>query len=90
MPHPEDLVDPLMGGTDGNPLFDGLAARWRLAERMTRHRDVTSRLARASASRAEEYARVLDIMGRTPTSPNSACSASCGRSTARTNPPGSG
>lgn len=26
MPHPEDLVDPLMGGTDGAPLFSGLAA----------------------------------------------------------------
>ena len=26
MPHPEDLVDALMGGTDGKPLFDGLAA----------------------------------------------------------------
>ena len=25
MPHPEDLVNPLMGGTDGKPLFDGLA-----------------------------------------------------------------
>ena len=25
MPHPEDLVDPLMGGTDGKPLFDSLA-----------------------------------------------------------------
>ena len=25
MPHPEDLVDPLMGGTDGLPLFQGLA-----------------------------------------------------------------
>ncbi|HET6182952.1 MAG TPA: phosphoribosylformylglycinamidine synthase subunit PurQ [Acetobacteraceae bacterium] len=25
MPHPEDLVDPLMGGTDGKPLFEGLA-----------------------------------------------------------------
>jgi phosphoribosylformylglycinamidine synthase len=24
MPHPEDLVDPLMGGTDGKPLFHGL------------------------------------------------------------------
>ena len=24
MPHPEDLVDPLMGGTDGGPLFAGL------------------------------------------------------------------
>jgi len=24
MPHPEDLVDPLLGGTDGKPLFDGL------------------------------------------------------------------
>ncbi len=24
MPHPEDLVDPLMGGTDGRPLFNGL------------------------------------------------------------------
>jgi len=24
MPHPEDLVDPLMGGTDGKPLFDGM------------------------------------------------------------------
>ena len=29
MPHPEDLVDPLMGGTDGKPLFDGLAAALR-------------------------------------------------------------
>jgi phosphoribosylformylglycinamidine synthase len=26
MPHAEDLVDPLMGGTDGKPLFDALAA----------------------------------------------------------------
>ncbi len=26
MPHPEDLVDPLIGGTDGKPLFDGLAS----------------------------------------------------------------
>ncbi|MDD2795253.1 phosphoribosylformylglycinamidine synthase subunit PurQ [Acidocella sp.] len=26
MPHPEDLVDPLMGGTDGKPFFDSLAA----------------------------------------------------------------
>ncbi len=25
MPHPEDLVDPLMGGADGAPLFAGLA-----------------------------------------------------------------
>jgi len=25
MPHPEDLVDPLMGGTDGLPLFQGVA-----------------------------------------------------------------
>ena len=25
MPHPENLVDPLMGGIDGRPLFDGLA-----------------------------------------------------------------
>ncbi len=25
MPHPEDLVDPLTGGIDGRPLFDGLA-----------------------------------------------------------------
>lgn len=24
MPHPEDLVDPLMGGTDGLPLFQGI------------------------------------------------------------------
>jgi phosphoribosylformylglycinamidine synthase len=24
MPHPEDLVDPLMGGTDGLPMFTGL------------------------------------------------------------------
>ena len=26
MPHPEDLVDPLMGGEDGLPLFESLAA----------------------------------------------------------------
>ena len=26
MPHLENLVDPLMGGTDGKPLFDALAA----------------------------------------------------------------
>ena len=26
MPHPEDLVDPLMGGADGRALFDALAA----------------------------------------------------------------
>jgi phosphoribosylformylglycinamidine synthase len=24
MPHPEDLVDKLLGGEDGKPLFDGL------------------------------------------------------------------
>jgi phosphoribosylformylglycinamidine synthase I len=26
MPHPENLVDPLMGGEDGKPLFDSLAS----------------------------------------------------------------
>jgi phosphoribosylformylglycinamidine synthase len=26
MPHPEDLVDPLMGGIDGKPMFDSIAA----------------------------------------------------------------
>ena len=26
MPHPEDLVDPLMGGIDGRPLFEALTA----------------------------------------------------------------
>jgi phosphoribosylformylglycinamidine synthase len=26
MPHPEDLVDPLMGSTDGKLLFDSIAA----------------------------------------------------------------
>jgi phosphoribosylformylglycinamidine synthase subunit PurQ / glutaminase len=26
MPHPEDLVDPLIGGIDGKPLFDALVA----------------------------------------------------------------
>ena len=25
MPHPEDLVDPMIGGEDGRPLFDGMA-----------------------------------------------------------------
>ena len=25
MPHPEDATDPLLGGTDGQGLFDGLA-----------------------------------------------------------------
>ncbi|MFQ5939993.1 MAG: phosphoribosylformylglycinamidine synthase subunit PurQ, partial [Alphaproteobacteria bacterium] len=24
MPHPERLVDPALGGTDGRPMFDGL------------------------------------------------------------------
>jgi phosphoribosylformylglycinamidine (FGAM) synthase-like amidotransferase family enzyme len=24
MPHPEDATDPLLGGTDGRALFDGL------------------------------------------------------------------
>jgi phosphoribosylformylglycinamidine synthase len=24
MPHPEDLVDPLMGGTDGLPMFTSI------------------------------------------------------------------
>jgi phosphoribosylformylglycinamidine synthase len=27
MPHPEDLIDPLVGGTDGRALFESLAAR---------------------------------------------------------------
>ena len=57
MPHPEDLVDPLMGGTDGKPLFDALAAM----------RDVNQELAREFGLSADEYARVLEIMGRTPT-----------------------
>ena len=26
MPHPENLIDPLTGGTDGPPMFAGLAA----------------------------------------------------------------
>ena len=25
MPHPENLIDPLVGGTDGLPLFQSLA-----------------------------------------------------------------
>lgn len=31
MPHPEDLVDPLMGGTDGLPLFESIAAQFAAA-----------------------------------------------------------
>jgi len=27
MPHPENLIDPLVGGVDGRPLFEGVAAR---------------------------------------------------------------
>jgi phosphoribosylformylglycinamidine synthase subunit PurQ / glutaminase len=27
MPHPENLIDPLVGGTDGRPLFEGLASK---------------------------------------------------------------
>jgi phosphoribosylformylglycinamidine synthase len=26
MPHPERLADPMLGGTDGRPMFDGLVA----------------------------------------------------------------
>jgi phosphoribosylformylglycinamidine synthase len=26
MPHPENLIDPLVGGTDGRAMFEGLAA----------------------------------------------------------------
>jgi phosphoribosylformylglycinamidine synthase len=28
MPHPEDLVDPLMGGVEGLPMFESLAQRF--------------------------------------------------------------
>ena len=31
MPHPEDLVDPLMGGTDGLPMFECLASAFETA-----------------------------------------------------------
>jgi phosphoribosylformylglycinamidine synthase I len=31
MPHPENFIDPLVGGTDGLPLFEGLVADKRLA-----------------------------------------------------------
>ena len=31
MPHPEDLVDPLMGGTDGLPLFESIAGTFATA-----------------------------------------------------------
>lgn len=31
MPHPEDLVDPLMGGTDGLPLFESIASTFAAA-----------------------------------------------------------
>ncbi len=64
MPHPEDLVDPLMGGTDGKPLFDGLAAAWPPDGRPDPR--VDQALAREFGLSADEYARVLDIMGRTP------------------------
>ena len=68
MPHPEDLVDPLMGGTDGKPLFDALAAAYAPRLPRSRHmsRDVTQELAREFGLSGEEYARVLEIMGRTP------------------------
>jgi phosphoribosylformylglycinamidine synthase len=26
MPHPENLIEPLHGGTDGRPLFESMAA----------------------------------------------------------------
>lgn len=29
MPHPENLIDPLVGGTDGLPLFQSLVADWK-------------------------------------------------------------
>ena len=31
MPHPENFVDPLVGGTDGKPLFDGVVGRMAVA-----------------------------------------------------------
>lgn len=31
MPHPENLIDPLVGGTDGRGLFDSLAAKFKTA-----------------------------------------------------------
>ena len=31
MPHPENLIDPLVGGTDGRPLFDSIARFQRAA-----------------------------------------------------------
>ena len=66
MPHPEDLVDPLMGGTDGKPLFDGLRrAAFARRDDAARRRRIPRRATFGLS--AEEYARVLDIMGRTPT-----------------------
>ena len=63
MPHAEDLVDPLMGGTGGKPLFDSLAAALMTGPA---EREVNQQLAREFGLSAEEYARVLTIMGRTP------------------------
>ena len=57
MPHPEDLVDPLLGGTDGKPLFEFTGRRMKT---------VDAALAKSFGLNAEEYAKVLEIMGRTP------------------------
>ena len=81
MPHPEDLVDPLMGGTDGKPLFDALARRVIVGggiasvnyEQHDVDRDSPSPAASVSAPR--NTAACWPSWAARPVSPNSACSA---------------
>ncbi len=60
MPHPEDATDPLLGGTDGQGLFNGLA---RGARRVSK---IPPNVIAQHGLTAEEYARAVDILGREP------------------------
>ena len=61
MPHPERAIEPLLGGSDGQPLFRSLLE----ALAMTR-RDHAGASSPSTGSQPDEYERILEILGRAP------------------------
>ena len=81
MPHPENLIDDLVGGTDGRGLFESLVdpSRRRLEahcaarlpgevrQRCTNDIAITPELVREHGLKPDEYERFVELIGREPT-----------------------
>ncbi len=65
MPHPEDMIDPALGGTGGRKIFAGLVEA--SGTRMNAPFSITPQLVADHGLKPDEYQRILDLIGREPT-----------------------